>query len=91
MFVFHSSSFGSKVVGVKTGIIYNNMMDDFSTPGVTNAFGVRPSTANFIKPGKRPLSSMSPAVVVDKTGMPVLVVGAAGGTRITTTTAFVCI
>uniref|UniRef100_A0A0B7ANE3 Gamma-glutamyltransferase n=1 Tax=Arion vulgaris TaxID=1028688 RepID=A0A0B7ANE3_9EUPU len=83
-----NSFFGSKVVGNKTGIIYNNMMDDFSIPGVTNSFGVKPSTSNYIKAGKRPLSSMSPTIVVDKTGTPVLVVGAAGGTRITTTTAF---
>ncbi|BFZ09345.1 hypothetical protein BsWGS_12384 [Bradybaena similaris] len=80
--------FGSKVVGASTGIVYNNMMDDFSIPGVTNGFGVQPSPSNFIRSGKRPLSSMSPTIAVDKTGQAVLIVGAAGGTRITTTTAF---
>ena len=67
-----------------TGILLNNQMDDFSIkPGVPNAFGLVGSEANAIAPGKRPLSSMSPTIVL-RDGEPVLTVGAAGGPTIIT-------
>ncbi|CDK26296.1 unnamed protein product [Kuraishia capsulata CBS 1993] len=76
--------FGSKVCDPTTGIILNDEMDDFSLPTAPNAFGLEPSIFNFIEPYKRPLSSCSPTVVVDRlTGKPDLVIGAAGGSHIT--------
>lgn len=82
-------SFGSKTRGSRTGIIFNNEMDDFSTPGTYNSFGVPASPTNFIEPGKMPMSSMCPTLVADETGSVIFMGGGSGGTRITTGTSFV--
>src|SRR3989441_12635866 len=77
-----NTSFGSKVVIPGTGVIMNNQMDDFSIqPGVANTFGLIGAEANAVAPGKRPLSSMSPTIVL-KDGQPILALGAAGGPKI---------
>jgi len=81
-----NTSFGSKVVIPGTGVIMNNEMDDFAAaPGVPNAFGLLGAEANSVAPGKRPLSSMSPTIVM-KNNKPILAVGAAGGPTIITQT-----
>lgn len=80
-----NTTFGSKVIVPGTGIVLNNEMDDFSSqPGVPNAFGLIGAENNAIAPGKRPLSSMSPTIVLDHDGKPILTVGAAGGPKIIT-------
>ncbi len=77
-----NTSFGSKVVIPGTGIVLNNEMDDFSAqPGVANYFGLVGAEANAVAPGKRPLSSMSPTMVL-KDGKPIFAVGGAGGPTI---------
>ncbi|HEY1169850.1 MAG TPA: gamma-glutamyltransferase [Verrucomicrobiae bacterium] len=77
-----NTTFGSKVVVPGTGVVLNNEMDDFSIqPGVPNSFGLLGNEANAVAPGKRPLSSMSPTIVL-KNGQPVFSVGAAGGPTI---------
>lgn len=87
-FVFFFS-FGSKFRSKSTGIIYNNEMDDFSTPGKKKGV-LKPSENNFIQPGKRPLSSMSPTIFFDKnTGNVRLSIGAAGGSKIISSIAWV--
>ncbi|XP_058832314.1 scoloptoxin SSD14-like isoform X6 [Topomyia yanbarensis] len=79
--------FGAALTGKRTGIIVNSGMDDFSSPGLKNYFGLPGSERNYIKPQKRALSSMSPTIVVGRDGKVKLVVGAAGGTKITTAVA----
>src|SRR5215471_19359446 len=79
-----NTSFGSKVVIPGTGVVMNNQMDDFSIqPGVTNFFGLIGAEANAVAPGKHPLSSMSPTIVLQD-GKPIIAVGAAGGPKIIT-------
>ena len=76
--------FGSKITVPGTGIILNNHMDDFSIgPELPNAWEAVGSIANSVAPGKRPLSSMTPTVVLQD-GRAVMVVGSAMGTRIIT-------
>jgi gamma-glutamyltranspeptidase/glutathione hydrolase len=65
--------------------VLNNEMDDFSIyPGMPNAFGLIGAENNSVAAGKRPLSSMSPTIVLDGEGQPILTVGAAGGPKIIT-------
>lgn len=75
--------FGAAVESEAYGILWNDEMDDFSTPGMANGFGFAPSETNFIEPGKRPMSSMSPMVIFDaKTKEPKMVIGGSGGSKI---------
>lgn len=91
--------FGSKIHSPSLGINLNNQMDDFSSPGQTNFFGVYPSPSNYVAPGKRPLSSMAPIMLfrdeihtktleADNTnsnlGKLVVSAGASGGPKIIT-------
>ncbi|KAF4765780.1 hypothetical protein HAV15_003567 [Penicillium sp. str.  len=78
--------FGSQVMVPETGIIMNNEMNDFSIPGSSNSFGYIPSPSNYIRPGKRPLSSITPAIVERSNGTLFLIAGSAGGSRIITAT-----
>ena len=77
-------------MGEKTNIIYNNQMDDFSTPNNEfNSFALPNYSINFIEPGKRPVSSMTPLIALDEDKNVRLVCGSSGGTRIVTSTALV--
>jgi gamma-glutamyltranspeptidase / glutathione hydrolase len=81
-----NTHFGSKLILGDTGFFLNNQMDDFSAqPGVPNYFGLVGTEANSIAPGKTPLSSMTPTIIV-KDGQPFMAVGAAGGPKIITGT-----
>ncbi len=92
MFRFCWNSFGSMVLGEQTGIIYNNEMDDFSIGDKSNYHGSSASSPlNKISPGKRPLSSQSPLILIDNKGNIRLVLGASGGTKIITSVAQVAL
>ncbi|ABM25182.1 gamma-glutamyltransferase [Shewanella sp. W3-18-1] len=79
-------SYGSGLVAKGTGILLNNEMDDFSAkPGVPNGYGLVGGDANAVEGNKRPLSSMSPTIVM-KDGKAFLITGSPGGSRIITTT-----
>lgn len=81
-----NTEYGSWIVEPKFGILLNNEMDDFAAvPGQPNAFGLIQSSANGVAPRKKPLSSMTPTIVV-KDGKAVFALGAAGGPKIITAT-----
>jgi gamma-glutamyltranspeptidase/glutathione hydrolase len=80
-----NDDFGAKVIAGDTGYLLNDEMDDFTAkPGAPNGFGLVQGKANAIAPGKRPLSSMVPTIIL-KNDKPVLVLGTPGGSRIITT------
>ena len=77
-------SYGLGLVADGTGVLLNNELDDFTAkPGAANAYGLVGFDANLPGPGKRPLSSMTPTIVL-KDGKPFLVTGSPGGSRIIT-------
>ncbi|HVN63872.1 MAG TPA: gamma-glutamyltransferase [Candidatus Binataceae bacterium] len=79
-----NTAFGAKIAVPGSGIILNDEMDDFSVaPGVPNAYQLQGAAANEIRPGKRPLSSMTP-IIVTKDGRPVMSTGGSGGPTILT-------
>jgi len=82
-----NDSFGSRVTADRLGFLLNDEMDDFSSKtGVPNMYGLLQSPANAIRPGKRPLSAMTPTIVL-KNGKLFLVLGSPGGPTIITTVA----
>ena len=77
--------FGAHVTAAKTGVLLNDEMDDFTSKvGASNMYGLVQGEANAIAPGKRPLSSMSPTIVLRDNKL-VMVTGTPGGSRIPTT------
>lgn len=78
------------IMSPSTGIIFNDQMDDFSThPTKPNIYGIAPSKFNLIRPGARPVSSMSPTIITDPDDNVILVIGASGGPRIISAVAYV--
>lgn len=74
---------GSYLMSDSTGIIFNNEMNDFSIP-IADSDGLLPAPGNFIVPGKSPMSSMNPMILLDAEGDVTMVLGGAGGILITT-------
>jgi gamma-glutamyltranspeptidase/glutathione hydrolase len=82
-----NTGFGSMVVAEKSGVVLNNEMDDFAPfPSSPISEGVQGSALNHIEPGKRPVSSMSPTVVLNENDEPILAAGASGGPLIISST-----
>jgi gamma-glutamyltranspeptidase/glutathione hydrolase/leukotriene-C4 hydrolase len=79
------------VLGEETGIIYNNEMDDFSIGNNKNYYGLSSSPLNKISPGKRPLSSQSPLIIIDNQLNIRQVLGGSGGSKIITSVAHVAL
>ncbi|HUC99864.1 MAG TPA: gamma-glutamyltransferase, partial [Candidatus Polarisedimenticolaceae bacterium] len=80
-----NTRFGSKLLVPNTGIVLNNEMDDFAIHSTGNVYGLVGNEANSLQPRKRPLSSMSPTIILQG-DRPEVVVGAAGGPRIISAT-----
>lgn len=78
-------------MGSRTGMIFNNAMDDFSTPGQSNHFDLPPSSANFIAPRKMAQSSQSPYLLFDTAGDIRMIGGSAGATTIISANTFVSV
>ena len=77
--------YGSGIAVDGAGFLLNNEMDDFSSkPGAANAYGLIGGAANAIAPQKRPLSSMTPTIVFDNQGEPIMATGSPGGSTIIT-------
>ena len=77
-------SYGLGLIADGTGVLLNNELDDFTAkPGTANAYGLIGYNSNLPGPGKRPLSSMTPTIVL-KDGKPVIITGSPGGSRIIT-------
>ncbi|KAF8313467.1 hypothetical protein DL93DRAFT_2167881 [Clavulina sp. PMI_390] len=76
--------FGSEVHDPETGVIFNDQMDDFATYRTPNGFGLYPSPYNYPQPGKRPLSSIAPAILEHPDGRLHMILGGSGGSRIFT-------
>jgi gamma-glutamyltranspeptidase len=79
-------NFGSQLMTPEFGIILNDEMNDFSVPNVSNGFGLAPSPLNWVQPGKRPLSSTVPSILVKEDGE-IIALGGAGGSLIISATA----
>ncbi|XP_074650712.1 scoloptoxin SSD14-like [Tubulanus polymorphus] len=81
--------YGSGVVGRRTNIPFNNVMNDFSIRNTPNMFHLTISPVNNVQPGKRPMSSSSPIIVTDSNGDVTTVIGASGGSKIPSTVSYV--
>ena len=87
-----NSSFGSGILVRGAGFLLNNELDDFSLPHATpNQFALVGGAANSIGPGKRPLSSLAPTILLGENGAVALVLGSPGGPRIATTVTAICL